>query len=1223
MPQNYRLPAILQAFFQICLFLSEAKILSGDSALKKLLRILRYLFVCGLLLGSSLQLLAQRPTASPPPETCKTFPLKFEISADGSRATAVLMPDSLSLVPASLRIAATFPDYPLQLRYDLQENQVVVQAATAQGQQLPDSVRLCYRLLPLLLGKPLARRSQTRYDSGAYSEVTSDMTKPVYTTAPPREQLFNVQGLQKNGSLTRGIAFGNRQDVFVQSALNLQLEGNISEDLHLTAVLTDQNVPFQPEGNTLQVRQFDRVLMKLRHKMAALSVGDVVLQQPQQSPSHFLRFFKNVLGGMVETDYATRDSTGNARAQSVAAVGVAKGRFVSQTIEVQEGVLGPYRLRGPDGERFVIILANSEKIFLDNQLLVRGFNYDYVIDYNTGEITFTNRIVITRFSRVRADVEFVSQNYARSILQVGHQQQLGERTQVFGQFYRERDNPRNPLLAQLSNEDRRLLANVGDSLNNALAPAIFPVEAWDVNRILYRARDTLIEGRIVRFYERAQQPGGELFSITFSEVGFGRGDYVAGSPTANGREFIWAGLGQGNFAPVRLLAAPNERQMATLGGSYKLHGNGSLFAEAAFSSVDINMFSDLNNEDNSGSAIQLGYRNAGEKIRQGALQDAEWNAELSLTRTDANFRPIDRFRYIEFDRDWSIEDVSLGIVSQPEDDYLWQVSGGLRKGARYVQAKHLRRLRGNQANGFQQWAEAGYLLGKWQLQTTGFLMQNRFQRGGESFRSDWQRLTADIAYLGNRFVPGYQFSTDRNAVRNTNRDSVVATAMNFYEHKAYIRNGDSAKFQINGSYAFREDFLPLAGDLQRGTRAHTANLNWQKRTELQWFNLLLTYRNLENLIRNGEQTPRNEETLMGRLDWHATFWQRTIRSELTLANNTGRELRREFVFLQVNNGLGTHTWRDDNGDGIQQLNEFYLAINPDERNFIKFFTPTDEYIPAFANSLSWRVNMGFPRTWNKAKGIRQLLAKFSNVSAWTINRRLTDQRLTARWLPFASVADSALLATQEALRSTLFFNRTDPKWGADFAFVQTRQKQLLTNGFEGRTLTEWQLNLRRNFSTEINLRVQLGSSTTKNASDFMPNRNFAIAARQFKPELAWQPSPKIRLSGGYVYQQKDAGSEAEQARFNEILAEMRWAQESKRNIQARLRLANIRYNGEINSPVGYEILEALQPGTNLNWSLNWQQRLGNGLQLTMQYEGRSSPAQPVVHIGRMQVTALF
>ncbi|MDW8211082.1 MAG: hypothetical protein RMJ44_08345 [Cytophagales bacterium] len=1160
-----------------------------------------------------LQLEAQ-PPANLPAEKCNTFPLSFKPDSIGW--VAIITPDSLTLFPSSLRLVAIFPNYPMQWKYDLQGNQLIFYAA--QDTLLPDSVRICYRLMPIALHRPLFRRSQTLYDSGLYGKINSDLTPITYPSRFPREQVFNIQGLQKNGSLTRGIAFGNRQDVFVQSALNLQLEGNIAEDLHLTAVLTDQNVPFQPEGNTLQVRQFDRILMRLRHKLATFTAGDIVLQNPASSPSHFLRFYKNALGGMVETTYNTSDSS-SAQAKSVAAIGVAKGRFVSQVLPVQEGVLGPYRLRGPEGERFVVVLANSEKVFLDNRLLTRGFNYDYVIDYNTGEITFTNRVVITRFSRVRVDVEFVSQNYARSILQATHQQFLGQRAEVFGQFYRESDNPRNPLLAQLSDQDKRLLAQAGDSLERVLAPAVFPVESWDANRILYYGRDTIINGNPYRFYQRAKQPNGQpLFSISFSEVGFGKGDYIAGSPTANGREFVWVGIGQGNYAPVRLLPAPNEKQMATIGGSYRLHGNGKLFFEGAFSKTDLNRFSPLDNQDNHGTAWQIGYRNNDEKINSGIFKGAQWNAEVSLTRTGAHFRPIDRFRYIEFDRDWSVEDVSLGIISQPAEDYLWQIASGLRKENRYLQLKHLRRIRQQQVNGFQQWIEAGYTWHRWQFQTNAFLMKNQFVQNDTPFRSQWHRFTGHLARWGKYLVPGYQFSIDRNTVHNLKRDSIVATAMNFYEHMLYLRNGDSARFQLNGSYAFREDFSPQEGSLQRITRAHTTHFNWQKKTPLQWLNVQFTYRHLENL----QSLPPHERTIMGRIDWNATLWQRAIRSEFTLANNSGREPRREFVFLQVNNGLGTHTWRDDNNDGIQQLNEFYLALNPDERNYVKFFTQTDQYIPAYANNLSWRLNLGFPVTWSKAKGWRYWASKLSNVSSWTVNRRLTDGRLSARLLPFVSVADSALLSTQEALRSTFFLNRTATQWNADLTYVQNRQKQLLTNGFEERHLTEWQLSYRRNFAAHWNVRFLFSTSRIGSASDFMMNRNFNISTRQFKPELAWQPSLQWRVAFSYIFQDKRS-QENSKARFNELLTEIRWAQETRRNVQFRFKATQIFYQGEINSPLGYEMLEALQPGANFNWSINWQQRLGGGLQLTMQYEGRRSPMQPIAHIGRMQITALF
>jgi hypothetical protein len=39
-----------------------------------------------------------------------------------------------------------------------------------------------------------------------------------------------------------------------------------------------------------------------------------------------------------------------------------------------------------------------------------------------------------------------------------------------------------------------------------------------------------------------------------------------------------------------------------------------------------------------------------------------------------------------------------------------------------------------------------------------------------------------------------------------------------------------------------------------------------------------------------------------------------------------------------------------------------------------------------------------------------------------------------------------------------------------------------------------------------------------------------------------------------------------------------------------IRYVNIDYDGDMNSYVGYEILNALRPGNNLTWSFNVQQR---------------------------------
>jgi hypothetical protein len=128
------------------------------------------------------------------------------------------------------------------------------------------------------------------------------------------------------------------------------------------------------------------------------------------------------------------------------------------------------------------------------------------------------------------------------------------------------------------------------------------------------------------------------------------------------------------------------------------------------------------------------------------------------------------------------------------------------------------------------------------------------------------------------------------------------------------------------------------------------------------------------------------------------------------------------------------------------------------------------------------------------------------------------------------------------------------------------------------------------------------------------------------PEMAWQPSTRFRLTGRYVYTsrlQTDNLENPANSTLNEWIGEVRVARASKQNLQAQMRWVGIRFEGEVNSPLGYELLEALRPGTNLTWQVNFQHKLASGLQVNFNYEGRNSEGARTVHIGRVQLTALF
>lgn len=1110
--------------------------------------------------------------------------------------------DTLSILPNSLRISYPL-ESELQIDYDINTNQL-----TFKGLNSTDSVLICYQTLPFNLTKTDFKRNPALYDS------TDNYLEEFFFKQNPfeekREELFNLKGINKTGILTRGIGFGTNQSATVTSAFNLQLDGNLTDDITITAAISDQNVPYQPEGNTLQLQDFDRVFIKLSHKVASLLVGDIVFQNKE---GYFLKHYKNVQGGLVEAKY----NIGNQQVTTSAGIAVSKGKFASALIPSIEGVQGPYRLSGPNGERFIIILANSEKVFIDGKQLTRGFNFDYVIDYNQAEITFNPNILITQFTRIRVDFEYSELNYARNLQTISHYQS-SKKTDIFFNYYREADNQRNDLI-NLTDVDKLALSLSGDGLG--LISGIDTLAEFRTGEVLYKLVDiTSPNGSYPNVLVYSTNPDSAKYRASFTEVGLGQGDYIRLNTTVNGQIYQWVepinGEKQGNFMPVRAVPLPISKQLITGGINYKLTDNERFFGEVAFSNLDLNRFSSQGDADNQGNAFKIGYVNTGKNFKN--WKDYQWLAHLDVEFNNRFFRPIDRFRYIEFDRDWSTQIDSTQIA-----DYIFNTGLGLRKNAdNQAVYKASGRKRGNQVNGWQHSLNFSQEIKRILIKADAFLMNNDQSR----LKSEWQRLNTDVAYRLKLGAFGYRFLLDKNKVFVQANDSIISTAMNFREQQVYFKTVDSAKVQFQVNYSWRTDNLPIEGKIQKHLDAQTLNLIFGANIkQTQQINLNLTYRSLRYL-REPIPVDLNTENIMGRLDWNGFFFQKHLRSELTLASNSGRELQREFVFIPVQPGQGTHTWRDDNGDNVQDLNEFYVAINPDERLFIKVFVPTTTYLNAFNTNFSYRLNWEAPRNWLKKKGLKGFIGKFSNISAWTINRKFTNPSIAGRLLPFYDLPENDVLSNQSNLKSTLFFNRSALTAGWDLNYTQNSQKQLLTNGFEERNRFEWRLNTRNNLNKFFNLRFSLASSRQQNRSDFLLTRNYTIQNYQAGPELAYQPTQNFRIITHYTYANKkntDVQESPESAQIHQVSLEMRWTKLSQRNLIANLRLLRINYQGQVNTPISYDMLEALQPGFNVTWSVSWQQRLSNGLQLNLNYDGRKSPTTRLINIGRVQLTALF
>ncbi len=268
-----------------------------------------------------------------------------------------------------------------------------------------DTIIVNYKTIPIDLRKEYNHRVLVKkFDVNLGDTISLVESKSVDLSS---KAIFG-KNLKTNGTLLRGFTVGTNKDLAVNSGLRLQLAGNISEDIQIVAALTDENTPIQPEGNTERLEELDKVFIQIKHKNAFATFGDYTLKTKVGEFGKINRKLQGLSGKMNYQNYSGSFSVASSR-----------GKFNSIVLSGIDGVQGPYRLRGVNNENDIIIIAGSEKVFVDGKQLKRGENNDYIIEYSNGEVTFTPRIVITSLSRIIIDFEYTNRKFERNILGAG------------------------------------------------------------------------------------------------------------------------------------------------------------------------------------------------------------------------------------------------------------------------------------------------------------------------------------------------------------------------------------------------------------------------------------------------------------------------------------------------------------------------------------------------------------------------------------------------------------------------------------------------------------------------------------------------------------------------------------------------------------------------------------------------------------------------------------
>jgi hypothetical protein len=1078
----------------------------------------------------------------------------------------------------------------------------------------------------------------------------------VYSATGGDGDIFRMEGLTKSGSISRGVSFGNNQDLSVNSSLNLQLSGKLSNDVDILLAASDQNIPIQPQGNTQNLQEFDKVFIQLSNKTSKLIAGDFMVTKPT---GYFLNYNKKAQGVGFSTVFGTamevKDTAGQGHMRVSLSAAISKGKFGRQELAGVEGNQGPYVLRGNENEPFIIILSGSEKVYIDGQVMKRGQEYDYIIDYNTAQVTFTARNLITKDKRVIVEFQYSDKNYARSIVNFSDDY-VKKELRVHFNVYSEQDSKNQPLQQSLNDQQKLLLHNIGDTISKAYYPAVDSV-AWSNSLVLYRRPvhgDTLVGGVFYPgVYVYSNDPAVSHFQLSFTNMGQGNGDYVSIPSSANGRVFQWVapigGVHQGSYAPVILLVTPKKKQMVTLGGEYKLNKNTSLMMEGALSDYNQNTFSPYGHDHDIGQAFKLNISNKtviwSDVTDTAALHKAEkaydreykgkpnaptfdpvqsleskwiFDKMLNYEFTQHDFNAIERYKAVEFDRDWNtgslpfVSDqhiISAGVTaSRTHYGSLGYTAGSLVEGSEYTGLKNGMTGLFNH-NGYIIKTDISLLGTKGLINNTQFL-----------------RHKADVSKHFRKITIGVFEQQERNMLRSSQKDSLVPASFNYFEWQAYVENADTVKNRYRVSYKQRRDFGVLQNQFSPLSYAQDMGFSMalvkNRKSELR---TNLTYRELQ-VLNPALTATKPENSLVGRIDYNLRLWNGLLVSGTFYEAGSGLEQKKQYSYVQVPAGQGQYTWVDYNGDGIKQLNEFEIALFPDQATYIRVFTPTDQYIKAFTNQFSQNLLIKPAALWANKTGIKKMLSYLSEQATYRIDRKTTDQHPEEAYNPFLkSILDTALVTLNSSFRNSIFFNQNDPVFGVDMNFQDVRNKSLLTTGFESRVNDFYELRVRWNMNKTFGLILTGKDGQKSNTSQFFTSRNYQLNYLTPEAKLTMQPNLKFRVSVDYVYTEKKNNPEngTETVFSNNLGAELKYNILTKGSINLKLNYIQMNYNGSPNSAVAYEMLDGLKSGKNATWSLSYQRTLSNNIQVNITYDGRQSENSKMIHTGGASVRAFF
>ncbi len=1036
-----------------------------------------------------------------------------------------------------------------------------------------------YRRRPFLLAPVYTLRPTDVSPAEPVSSGTGDQTREVVVR--PETQAVSpslVFGGTKSVSFSTGTNRGSQLD----QSLEATVEGKLTPTISVRAMLSDNNLPIQPEGNTEELEYFDRVFVEVEGPRARAAVGDISLVNRTSTFSPLVRQLRGFSGGA----WTSRGRANLAGAQT-------KGEFRSVTFRGTTGLQGPYPILSPARTSNEVIIAGTERVSIDGLRAERGPNRDYVIDYDAGSITFTPRRLITSDTEIAVDFEGTAEDFSRAtLLGAAERVQLGGGVAMSVLYAREADDQGDPKSVSLSEDDIDVLEAAGDDANAAITGGVTATDPGAGNYVLVPADTVAGTPAFFRFDELVGN-----FQVSFVEVDANTGDYRRAGISSRGTPYFeFVGADAGSYVVGRRLPLPTSNDVATARIGRET-GPFTFDAEWNVSEHDANLFSSLDDGDNVGNAGQ---------VRAGLESSGDWRFGISglASVLEERFASFDRTRPAYYYRDWNLEDVALAGRETTQEVTLSAARTTL--GTLQTTASRLDRddFDGTKLEGIA-------MLGR--LDDRGLSARTfASETDGEANERTRRHLTAEAAYGVWKVVPGVTFGAERY------RNAFTAAADSGRAYQLYgahlaSRGGTAFVWRVDGEQRDTEDVDPSTDEFFDARRDVTlSGLIGYRSSGATRADLQIIHRREDNLVAGGEST-----TDLARLKAGSTWDPIGLRADADyeVSQNDAVTLQRSVVFV---------------GEGKGDYNEIGEEVGKGKGSFTVVFLPTTDTTPVHTVGFNVRL------AWKPSQRRRDT----RGLGGWILRNVSVDQTLGIREESTYEPAWKVYLMLPEALQrndATVFGTTT---FRQDWSLLDDYSNLSLTvrylredredNRFEGVRESsqsgERAVRLSRSLSAVLTAVVEGGLRTENRGGEGVPGGTgsrydveewFALVGAGIV--LAPGANLDVDVRGATL----DDEESAAQQRTLKVTPRVVWRIADQLNLFGTYELAEVVDQSDVLvKPIVYA-----REGTSQRWSITPNLRISKVIGIFATYSGRNervfTGSRVVEHEFRLETRAYF